>query len=421
MKKVLALTTICLLSLSTFLALGPQVLAPAGFQASYSTNVPTINGWLSSEWNDANSYLIVLSGVAGPVNAAVYFKHDGTNIYFALKVFAADHDFDEFVVFFDEGNDGGYGSGTGDGVLTPNQEDLKECYSPSISNFTREDGCYKGAWYAYWGGDFAAACGYVVDHWECEFSIPFVGVDEVGPNDVKEAILDDVSDLVCGVTDIVGIKIQYFTQPDAKNYFYPAGDQYQIATYTTLSFESAPFVPPGDNVIIHPDPEDTRVSLTFEHILTPGTISMTKTAEPPAGVPELTYILGFYYDFEVTFTFSGAVMVSVPYGLLPASRIENELTLWHCEGPIVGDVDSDGEVELEDLQAIKAAMGTRPGSQRWNPACDLNSDGKVNRRDLLSAQENLGLTSWVDITTGVDTENNIVFGVTSSFPPFGIR
>lgn len=199
------------------------------FLAAYSTNVPVIDGSLTGlEWNDANIYNVSLSGT---VPALLYFKHDGTNIYIGLKVVAEDHNFDQFLVFFDEGDDGGYGSGTRDGVLTSNQEDLKACFSPPISGNEIEDGCYKdGTWFGYWGGDFSADCGFVVDHWQVEFSIPFTGND---------GATDDVSDLVCTVADTIGIKIQYFTQPGANNYFYPAGNQYQIGTYATLSFEPA--------------------------------------------------------------------------------------------------------------------------------------------------------------------------------------
>jgi hypothetical protein len=248
-------------------------------------------------------------------------------------------------------------------------------------------------------------------HWESEFSIPFVG------NDVEGA--DDVSDLVCSITDTVGIKIQYFTQPGANNYFYPAGDQYDIGTYTTLSFSET--IPPGDNVTVYPDPEDPRVSLTFEHIITSGTVTATKTPEPPEGVLPLPGIIGLYYDFEVTFTFTGTVQVSIPYDDTNLPKPENELTLWHYNGPVVGDVNADGKVDLRDIAIIALALGTRPGSRRWNPAYDLNIDGRIDLRDLLITLRNLGETSWVNVTTAIDTVNNVIFGETPNFPPFGVR
>jgi len=100
---------------------------------------------------------------------------------------------------------------------------------------------------------------------------------------------------------------------------------------------------------------------------------------------------------------------------------DSELRLWHYEGPVVGDVNCDGKVDLKDLFIITLALGTRPGNRRWNPACDLNSDGKVDLRDLYIALKNFGKTSWVDVTTGIDTVNNIIYGETDNFPPFGVR
>jgi len=209
---------------------------PLGFQASHSTNTPLIDGSATDpEWNDANSYEIILEENQGTrkVSAGVYFKHDGTYIYIGLKIFAGQHDFDEFIFYFDEGDDGEYGSGTRDGFLTLNQEDLKGWLSEPIAGHKIEDGCYKNgtagaAWYGYLGGDFEADCSFVLDHWECEFSIPFVGSD---------GGVEDVSDLVCSVSDTIGIKIQYFTQPGAGNYYYPVGTNREIQTYATLSFD----------------------------------------------------------------------------------------------------------------------------------------------------------------------------------------
>ncbi|MBS7633595.1 hypothetical protein KEJ15_08310, partial [Candidatus Bathyarchaeota archaeon] len=67
--------------------------------------------------------------------------------------------------------------------------------------------------------------GWVDDHWECEFSIPFVGND---------AGTSDVSDLSCTTADTVGVKIQYFYP--SENYFYPEGNLTQVTTYADLSF-----------------------------------------------------------------------------------------------------------------------------------------------------------------------------------------
>lgn len=236
-ERLAIMFLLVLLAFSVFL---PNAFAPVPsvFYASYSTNYPVIDGYVTDpEWNDANSYEISLDGT---IPATVYFKHCNValhHIYIGLKVSDGDHDSDRFGFFFDEGNDTTYGSGTRDGVLTPDQEDSKSCFSPAISGYTTMDGCYKegitGVWCTWMGGDFSAACVFVGDHWECEFAIPFVGED---------GVTGDVSDLVCTIADCVGIKIFYSTSDNA--YYYPAGDQYQIETYTILCFAPSPGVIP---------------------------------------------------------------------------------------------------------------------------------------------------------------------------------
>jgi hypothetical protein len=232
------------------MAFSPRAFASTSlaFQARCSTNVPVIDGYLgSAEWSDATDYRFNLSGPTD-VETWAYFKHNSTYIYIGLVVWQLlDNTVDQFTIFFDEGDDGGYGSGTHDGVLKNNQEDLKKCSSQS-GGVVLSDGCYKGSSYAAYTVeiDFDADCvhendhftssseieyweglAWVDDHWECEFAIPFVGNDGGA---------SDVSDLVCTQIDTIGIKIQYFTQPSANNFYYPAGSQSQIETYTTLSF-----------------------------------------------------------------------------------------------------------------------------------------------------------------------------------------
>jgi len=233
MKKILAVTfLLVLLAFSVSLRNAGASIMPE-FLASYSTNYPVIDGVMgTAEWSDANSYEISLVG-ATEISATIYFKHADMaihNIYIGLKVFAAQHENDQFTFYFDEGNDEGYGSGTRDGILTRNQEDLKTWRSSPLAGYNIIDGYYGGPWRTVGGGgDFDAECSFVVDHWECEFAIPFVGNDGGGP-------LDDVSDLVCTIADTIGFKIQYFIEPGGNNYYYPAGGNEEIGTYTTLSF-----------------------------------------------------------------------------------------------------------------------------------------------------------------------------------------
>jgi hypothetical protein len=79
-------------------------------------------------------------------------------------------------------------------------------------------------------------------------------------------------------------------------------------------------------------------------------------------------------------------------------------------------------VNWKDILLILQAMGSTPGSPRWNPNCDLNHNNKVDLGDLAIALRNYGKTSqWVDITIYVDTVNQIVYGSTNHFSCFGIH
>jgi hypothetical protein len=48
---------------------------------------------------------------------------------------------------------------------------------------------------------------------------------------------------------------------------------------------------------------------------------------------------------------------------------------------IIGDVNNDNVVDLNDLIAWDAAYGSVPGSLNWNPQADINEDGIVNGAD----------------------------------------
>jgi len=47
-----------------------------------------------------------------------------------------------------------------------------------------------------------------------------------------------------------------------------------------------------------------------------------------------------------------------------------------------GDVDGDGDTDLNDLAMLLAAYGSVPGDPNWNPACDFDGDNDVDLTDL---------------------------------------
>jgi len=57
---------------------------------------------------------------------------------------------------------------------------------------------------------------------------------------------------------------------------------------------------------------------------------------------------------------------------------------------LMGDVNGDGIVEMEDFHVLSQAYGSYPGHARWNPQCDLNGDGWVEMLDFLYTSKNFG-------------------------------
>jgi hypothetical protein len=123
------------------------------------------------------------------------------------------------------------------------------------------------------------------------------------------------------------------------------------------------------------------------------------------------------WDVKVTARFTGNVKIGINYAALGGIPFE----MWQTDP---GDVNLDGKVNLADLVIIAKALGSTPGSPRWNPNCDLNGDGKVNLQDLFMALNNFGNTAspWIDITDYVNTyTDQTIWGNTGHFSVFGVR
>lgn len=48
---------------------------------------------------------------------------------------------------------------------------------------------------------------------------------------------------------------------------------------------------------------------------------------------------------------------------------------------IVGDINGDGTVNIEDLELWDAAYNSKPGDSNWNPQADINGNGCVDKED----------------------------------------
>lgn len=57
---------------------------------------------------------------------------------------------------------------------------------------------------------------------------------------------------------------------------------------------------------------------------------------------------------------------------------------------LFGDVNSDGNVDMQDIGIVAAAFGTVTGDPRWNFRTDVNFDGQIDLMDLGSIARNFG-------------------------------
>ena len=50
---------------------------------------------------------------------------------------------------------------------------------------------------------------------------------------------------------------------------------------------------------------------------------------------------------------------------------------------LLGDVNGDGKVRVDDVLAVALSFGLNEGDPNWNPLYDLNGDGKIRVDDIL--------------------------------------
>jgi parallel beta-helix repeat protein len=59
---------------------------------------------------------------------------------------------------------------------------------------------------------------------------------------------------------------------------------------------------------------------------------------------------------------------------------------------LVGDLNIDSKVDMQDVGIAARAFGSYPGHPRWDPEADVNSDNKINLRDIAIVARNFGKT-----------------------------
>ncbi len=71
----------------------------------------------------------------------------------------------------------------------------------------------------------------------------------------------------------------------------------------------------------------------------------------------------------------------------------SSLSMFTLVIPILGDINSDGIVDIYDAITLASAFGSRPGSSNWNYSADINSDGGIDIYDAIILAGNYGENS----------------------------
>ena len=57
---------------------------------------------------------------------------------------------------------------------------------------------------------------------------------------------------------------------------------------------------------------------------------------------------------------------------------------------LIGDVNVDGKVDIEDIYMVALAFGETPNRPRWNPQADINNDEIIDIQDIYLTAKNFG-------------------------------
>ena len=163
---------------------------------------------------------------------------------------------------------------------------------------------------------------------------------------------------------------------------------------------------------------DLKVSnvTVSEHMVYQGwPVNITVTAKNEGYINE-TFTLNVYYDNslirsetftdlppdqETTLTFAWYTTTVEPYTnytvkaeipSLPYEIDTTDNTL--ADGTIIvklmGDINGDQKIDIDDITIVAQAFGSYPGHSRWNPEADLNRDGAIDIEDLVLCAINYG-------------------------------
>jgi len=198
-----------------------------------------------------------------------------------------------------------------------------------------------------------------------------------------------------------GVYLSSFTQSYT---FYDVTADHTIEVYFSADGEAT--VPAGTDVTVF---LVSGAGLTFDDT-DGGTATGEEEYYPVGGATA--------WDISVTFTFTGEVKVTLHYNDTGLS-LTDEQNLRLIQGDSVealrSDVNNDLVVDSIDTGIVATAV-SQP--HLYEPYLDLNNDGVISNADIHIVNANKG-TILEDITDGINTDLNIIWGTTDHFSIFG--
>jgi len=125
-------------------------------------------------------------------------------------------------------------------------------------------------------------------------------------------------------------------------------------------------------------PENFNVSLYYDTTL----IEMKNVTNLP---PKENITLTFNWNTSSVAPRAEPYTIKAEASTVPheANVDDNKLVDGTIKLKIVGDVNGDGTVDIDDLIAWDNAYGSHPGEPNWNEQADINYDGVVDKADAM--------------------------------------